>query len=159
MSKDKQLSWDEYFAQLTVLTSQKSEDESTKCGAVIVTATNEIVSTGYNGFPRGIKDTPERQERPLKYKFFEHSERNALYNCSRNGIPTLGTKMYITGRPCTDCSRAIIQCGIREIVVLTNQRTDFNVRWKEDFDLAEQLLKEASVEIRTYTPHNLHEKA
>ncbi len=155
MSKDKQLSWDEYFAQLTVLTSQKSEDESTKCGAVIVTATNEIVSTGYNGFPRGIKNIPLRQERPIKYKYMEHAERNAVYNCARNGVSTVGAIMYITGRPCTDCSRAIIQCGIKEIVVLTNQRTDFNVRWKEDFDLAEEMLKEANVQIRTYTPNKV----
>ncbi len=144
------LTWDEYFAQLTLLTAKKSEDESTKCGAIIVTPTNEILSTGYNGFPRGIKNTPERQERPIKYKYFEHSERNAIYNAARNGIKTLRAKMWITGIPCADCARSIIQAGIVEAICLkgAHQDSDFEARWKESTDFTRQLFEEAGIILR-----------
>jgi len=146
------MSWDEYFAQMVLLTASKSEDESTKCGAVIVTPNHEVVSTGYNGMPRGIADTPERQERPLKYKYFEHAERNAVYNCARSTASTLHNIMWVTGMPCSDCARAIIQAGIQEVVVLDgdNQSKEFKERWKESFDFTEALLEEAKIRLRTY---------
>ena len=64
------MNWDEYFLAMCQLVASKSKDRSTKVGAIIVGPDNEIVSTGYNGFPRGINDDiKERHERPLKYKF------------------------------------------------------------------------------------------
>ena len=63
------------------LVAKKSKDQSTQIGAVIVGIDNEIRSTGYNSFPSGINDDlQERQERPEKYYWIEHAERNALYN-------------------------------------------------------------------------------
>lgn len=151
--KNERLSWDEYFAQLTILTSRKSEDESTQCGAIIVTPTNEILSTGYNGMPRGIANLPERQERPIKYKYFEHSERNAIYNAARLGTSTLDKIMYVTGIPCADCARAIVQAGIKEVIALEGMHDpSFYERWKESIEFTEKLLDEAGVVMRRYTP-------
>lgn len=147
------MNWDEYFGKLTVLTAQKSEDQSTKCGSIIVTPTNEVVTTGYNGFPRGIKDIPERQERPIKYKYFEHAERNAIYNAARIGTSTLGNILWVTGIPCHDCARAIIQAGIKEVVarIRPEEDADFIERWKESTDFTTALFKEAGVEMRRFT--------
>lgn len=143
--------WDEYYARMCVLASQKSEDQSTQCGSVIVTQGNEVISTGYNGFPRGVKDTPERQERPIKYKYFEHGERNAIYNCARIGVSTLGCKIYVTGVPCADCARAIVQSGIIEIIAVTGLHSpEFYERWKESTDFTKAMVEEAGVLLREY---------
>lgn len=142
------MSWDEYFAQMVLLTASKSEDESTKCGAIIVDKFHAVISTGYNGFPRRIKNTPERQERPLKYKYFEHAERNCIYNASRMGAKTENTKMYVTGVPCADCARGIIQAGIEHVVLLKGVHTkEFEERWKESTDFTLELFKEAHVAV------------
>jgi len=111
------MDWTEYFLNIAEQVKLKSKDQSTKIGAVIVGSDNEIVSTGYNSFPRGIDDNiDERQQRPEKYYFFEHAERNAVYNAARIGVSTKGCKMYMScGMPCADCARAIIQAGIIEI--------------------------------------------
>ena len=102
--------WVQYFRELAHTVKLKSKDESTQIGAVIVGKDKEIVSTGYNSFPRGINDKKkERQERPEKYFWFEHAERNAIYNAARIGVSTKGTTMYLScGVPCSDCARGII---------------------------------------------------
>ena len=83
--------WVEYFRELAHTVKKKSKDKNTQIGAVIVGTDKEIVSTGYNSFPRGINDgVSERQERPEKYHWFEHGERNAIYNAARIGVVTLG---------------------------------------------------------------------
>ena len=89
--------WVEYFQNLAHNVKLKSKDERTQVGAVIVGKDKEIVSTGYNSFPRGIKDDKKkRQERPEKYFWFEHAERNAIYNAARIGVSTKGCTMYLT---------------------------------------------------------------
>ena len=79
--------WVQYFRELAHTVKKKSKDENTQIGAVIVGKDKEIVSTGYNSFPRGLDDNiKERQERPEKYFWFEHGERNAIYNAARIGV-------------------------------------------------------------------------
>ena len=80
----------------------------------------KIVSTGYNSFPRGIDDNvAERQERPEKYFWFEHAERNAIYNAARIGVSTKGCTMFLTcDIPCADCARGIINAGIIKVYVM-----------------------------------------
>lgn len=142
-------SWDEHFLKMTQLVASKSEDTSTKCGAVIVGKGNEVLSTGYNGFPRGVKNLPERQERPLKYKYFEHAEREAIYKCARNGIKTLGKKIYVTGFPCADCARAIVQSGIEEVIIpLDPRQKDFQDRWADSMKVALDIFEESGVQFR-----------
>lgn len=144
--------WDEYFMSMVMLVSMKSKDSSTKIGAVIVNPENKaIVSTGYNDLPRGVKHTEERTEkRPEKYKWYEHGERNSIYNAARLGHSTEGCIMYTHGIPCADCARAVIQAGIKEVVIwkgFTNMREG----WKCTEDVSPHMLKEAGVKVRVWS--------
>jgi dCMP deaminase len=140
-------SWDEYFMRLAHHAATRSKDQSTQVGCVIVGPDNEIRSTGYNSFPRGINDhMPERQERPEKYLFFEHAERNSIYNAARCGTPLKGCRIYLPWLPCMDCARGIVQVGIIEVVV--ESREPLNPRWKDQFGKALTLFSEAGVKVR-----------
>jgi dCMP deaminase len=145
--------WAQRFIQMAEHVSQWSKDPSTRCGAVIVGDDNEVLATGYNGFPRGVEEEetycvtdgtqvyvgdndhdPEnsgwidnvweatrlnkRWERPEKYEWVEHAERNAIYNAARSGVRTKGATMYLNYAVecCAGCTRAIIQSGIRRVV-------------------------------------------
>ena len=139
------MTWDEYFLKLAETVALKSKDQSSKIGAVIAGPEHEIRSTGYNGFPRGLNDNDTaRQERPLKYKFFEHAERNAIYNAARFGAPIEGCIMYCPWPPCTDCARAIIQAGIKRLVV-ANAIINCPDRWHNDMCIAADMLRECGV--------------
>jgi dCMP deaminase len=91
------MNWTEYFLKIAEQIKLKSKDESTQIGAVIVGKDNEILSTGYNSFPRGLDDSKkERQERPEKYFWIEHAERNAVYNAARIGVSLKNSTIYLT---------------------------------------------------------------
>jgi dCMP deaminase len=124
----------------------KSKDNNTKIGVVLVGKNNEIVSTGYNSFPRGINDdVAERQEKPEKYFWFEHAERNCIYNAARIGVSTLGTTMYMTcGISCADCARAIISAGVEKIV-LRSGKGAMSPKWQESAERSNQMFKEAGI--------------
>ena len=140
------LTWDEHFMFLAYAISMKSKDDSTKIGCVAVGSDNEIRSTGYNGLPRGVEYKKERFERPNKYFWFEHSERNTVYNATRIGVSLKGCRMYVTSLPpCADCARAIIQAGITEVVIMSRDIPD---RWKESCGAGLEMLKEAKIKVR-----------
>ena len=145
------MNWDEYFINIAEQVKLKSKDERTQIGVVIVGKDNEIVSTGYNSFPRGINDdASERQERPEKYFWFEHAERNAIYNAARIGVSTLGTTMYMTcGMSCSDCARAIINSGISKIVLRKGKGAKGN-KWNESAERSMKMFKEAGVIVEYY---------
>ena len=129
--------------------SEKSKDTSTKTGAIVVGPDREIRATGYNGLVRGVDDDkPERMERPTKYDFFEHAERNAIYNACLTGTSLKGCILYATHPPCTDCARAIIQSGIK--MVVTNElevRNDITSQtWRDKLEYSRQMFEEAGVE-------------
>lgn len=116
--------WDRRFLELCNLVSRWTKDRSQGVGAVLVGPGREILATGYNGIPRGLADDIEaRHERPEKYLWAEHAERNAVYNAARVGVSTMGATAYLTGLPCMDCGRALIQAGIARIVA-----------WSDDAD-------------------------
>jgi dCMP deaminase len=142
------LNWDDYFMNMVYLVAMKSKDENTHIGAVIVGPDKEIRSTGYNSFVRGINDSiPERQIRPEKYFWFEHAERNAIYNAARIGVSTKDCTMYTNGVPCMDCARAVIQAGIKRVVV-DKQWDDNNVDvWIEQAKRSLQMFAESGVDI------------
>lgn len=97
-----------------------SKDSSTQCGCVITGPDNEIRATGYNGLPRGVdlyEDEAIVAQRPEKYFWFEHAERNAIYNAARIGTALDECTAYVTGPVCADCGRALIQAGIRNIFI------------------------------------------
>jgi len=145
--------WDQYFFQMIALVSSKSKDKSTQVGCVIVGPDKEVRSTGYNGFPRGVDDNiPERHERPAKYMWTEHAERNAIYNAAKVGIPINDCTMYADKPPCADCARAIVQSGISELVIdgaeYEETLAHLGDRWKEQIEIGIQILKEGEVSLR-----------
>ena len=143
--------WVEYFYSIAEQVKEKSKDNRTKIGAVIVGKDKEIVSTGYNSFPRGIDDwKPERQERPEKYFWFEHAERNAIYNAARIGVSTKGCTMYLTcGMVCADCARAIINAGIVRIFLKRGGGAKSD-KWLESAARSEMMFEEAGVSVQYY---------
>lgn len=146
------MNWDEYFLSIAEVVKEKSKGNNTKIGAVIVGSDNEIVSTGYNSFPRGINDdVPERQENPEKYYWFSHAERNAIYNAARIGVSLKNTKIYLTcGIPCVDCAIGIISSGIKEVYCKMNDTTKNKDKWSEHSKRSIQMFKEAKVKIFFY---------
>lgn len=149
------MNWHEYYFSLLPVIASKSKDASTKVGAIIVGPDNEIRSTGFNSFPRSINDRiPSRQERPGKYFYVEHAERNAIYNAARMGTSLNGCRIYMEYYPCADCARAIIQSGITEIVLdgrsLIEREAYWSVRWTESITAAKEMLSEANVSIYRY---------
>lgn len=150
------MNWVDYFRNLANNIKLKSKDSKTQIGAIIVGSDNEIVSTGYNSFPRGIDDTnPERQERPEKYFWFEHAERNAIYNAARIGVSTKGTTMYLSHWfPCADCARGIINAGITTIYCDRIDIEDKSTSYVESFKRSKEMLLEADVKICFYDETN-----
>jgi dCMP deaminase len=145
--------WDRRFFGLCAFVATWSEDKSRQVGAVIVGPANEIRSTGYNGLPRGISsDNEERHARAdgEKYLWFEHAERNAIYNAARAGISTNGCRIYSNLFPCADCTRAIIQSGI--IQLNTFPVPDADETFHRSFDVSVQMLREAGIELRLFSP-------
>lgn len=145
------MDWKTYFINIAHQVKLKSKDEKTQIGVVVVGKDNEIVSTGYNSFPRGIDDNvSERQERPEKYYWFEHAERNAIYNAARIGVSTLGCTMYMTcDISCADCARAIINSGISK-VVFSRSTKPWPEIWKQSAERSMKMFEEAGVEVEYY---------
>lgn len=106
--------WDIRFLDLAFHIAQWSKDPSTKVGAVIANDQHQVLSLGYNGFPRGVKDLKSRYEdRPTKLLFVAHAERNALDNAYTD---VRGATLYTTLCPCNECAKSIIQRGIRKVI-------------------------------------------
>lgn len=111
--------WDDRFMRLAREISTWSKDPSSQIGAVIVDDERRILSTGYNGFPRGIADTEERlNNKEEKYPRVIHAEMNAILAALYNGVSVKGATLYVWGLPvCADCTKSVIQAGIRRIVM------------------------------------------
>lgn len=143
--------WDRRWLDLADHVGQWSKDRSTKVGCVIVGSANQVLALGYNGFPRGSDDTvPTRHERPAKYRWTEHAERNAIYNAARTGTNLTGAALYVPWFPCIDCARGIVQAGITAVVttVPENYEAEFLARWAESFRVSYEILTESGVGIR-----------
>ncbi len=150
---NKRKSWDEFYLDMADVIAARSKDRSAKIGAVIVKE-NAVISMGYNGFPRGTNDAVEsRHERPAKYLYTEHGERNAVYNAARHGISTVGGTMYTQGVPCADCSRAVIQAGITRLVARWQANEKVFPGWIETCRVGREMLEEAGVEVVVLEAH------
>jgi len=148
------MSWDELFMRHVYLIASKSKDSSSKIGAVIV-RDNAIISEGYNGLPRGVNDDVSvRGDKPEKYYWYEHAERNSIFHCARNGIATKDTTLYSMGCPCSDCTRAIIQSGIKEVVIHSQwEDIGFNNsvdKWSESTARSADMFMESSVSVKVF---------
>lgn len=146
------MNFDAYFMSMAYLVAMKSKDPKTKIGAVIVGPENEVLSVGYNGICRGVRDNiPERNERPIKYAFYEHAERNAIYNAARIGVITKGCKIYTQGVPCCDCARGIIQAGIHHVIVHYHWNKKNGPKWIESSEFSKQMFSETGITLTYYT--------
>jgi dCMP deaminase len=132
-----------------------SDDPLTKNGAVLVGVDGRIIGVGANTLPENVEKTPERLERPTKYRFMEHAERNAIYHAAVIGASTLGSTlgstMYCFWITCADCARAIIQAGVKRVVG-HKQFCDIakSDRWDESIEAGFAMLKEAGVTVDFY---------
>jgi len=146
-------SWDELFMSDVYKIARKSKDNSSKIGAVLV-KNNINFSSGYNGMARGVDDNKEeRYERPEKYFWMSHAERNACYNCARHGRATLDSVMYTPSMPCTECADAIIQCGIIEVILHKQSEeiwNSLNPKWIESAKRSTIKFQEAGVNVRYF---------
>lgn len=145
--------WDKRFMDMARHVAAWSKDKNTKLGAVIVDDENTILSIGYNGFPRGSNDNiEERYERPQKYLYTEHAERNAIYNAVRHGVSLKGSTIYVPMFPCVDCARGIINSGIKTVV--TYEPNFYDEKWGDSFKVSHQLFEECGVEIKIFSDEN-----
>jgi dCMP deaminase len=143
--KDKAI---KYYKLVCSMAEIFSKDPSTKVAALFLYPDSlQIISMGYNGFPRGINESgSERWERPIKYKYVEHAERNAIYNACFNGVTLKNSICIVTLFPCADCARGIIQSGAKMVV---SKKLDMNdeksSRWKDDWEISMNMFNEAGV--------------
>lgn len=124
MERKSNITWDEYFMGMALLSAQRSKDPNTKVGACIVDQEHKVVSNGYNGMPTGIDEEKLSWNRgeglDSKYLYVCHAEFNAILN-TRDGAALKGCTLYVTLFPCNECTKAIIQKGIKEVVYLDNK--------------------------------------
>ena len=142
--------WDDRFIRIADEVASWSKDPGTKVGAVLV-LDRRIVPTGYNGFPQGILDSPQRYEdRATKLAYTVHAEVNAILNAAKNGATTNGSTLYVTFSPCVSCATSVVQAGVSTVVCPCVSTAP--ERWRDSFQLGQNLLKEANVEIKTFIP-------
>jgi dCMP deaminase len=143
--------WDARFFALCTFLGAWSEDRSRQVGSVVVGPGNEIRATGYNGLPRKVLAHFEARyshEDAEKYLWFEHAERNAIYNMARAGVSALGCRMYVDAFPCADCARAIIQSGIVELNSFPPDMTDKT--FARHYTAAEAMFSESGISLRLF---------
>lgn len=149
MKKQDYIKWDEYFMGIALLSTQRSKDPSTSVGACIVSEDNKILSVGYNGMPIGCSDDDFPWDRvgdnlDTKYFYVCHAELNAILNYT--GAHMKGAKVYTTLFPCNECTKAIIQKGIKEIIYLSDKYAD-----TDSVIAAKRMLDSSDVKYRQYT--------
>ncbi len=123
-----------------------STDPSTQNAALLIERNGNVPLRESNHFPRGVGETPERWQRPLKYSFVEHAERNVIYAAARMGVRTDGLGMYCPWFACDACARAIVQAGIAWVVGHDAELHKLRPDWRESIAVAEAILKEGGVE-------------
>ncbi len=147
-------SWDEYFIKIAKLVASRSNCSSRQVGAVIV-KDKMIISTGYNGTPRGIKNCDEggckrcgdkkqgkiNSGEKLDECVCVHAEENALLQAAYNGVSIKGGAMYTSLCPCRFCTKHIINAGIKKVYYSDHYTLD---------EISRKLFEEAGVELIQY---------
>ena len=136
--------WDLRYLDLAKHISTWSKDPSTKIGSVAIGKNGQVLSQGYNGFPRGVIDSTERlKDREKKLARVVHAEMNAIYNAAANGISCKDATLYVYGLPvCSNCAKGIVQTGINRIVM---DATDVPQRWIDSFDKTKDMFDEVGI--------------
>lgn len=141
----KETKWFNRYMALCDHFAQWSKDPTTKVGAVIVDNQGRLVSMGYNGFPRGVRDNFTRlNNRETKHKFTCHAERNALDQAPGS---VEGCTLYVPLFPCNECAKSIIQRGIRRVYTFVPD-PNYDNPW--NWDVTKQLFDEAGVDLIEY---------
>jgi dCMP deaminase len=136
--------WDNRFLEIAKNVSEWSKDPSSKVGAVIV-KDRRIISQGYNGFPKGIKDDERLNIKEEKYPRIVHAELNAILNAAKNGVSTEGSTLYVYGLPiCCDCAKSIIQSGISKVVIENYKVVE---TWGESWKFSKDMFDEVEIEL------------
>lgn len=153
--RENYINWDDYFMGIAILSSMRSKDPSTQVGACIVNEEKRIVGVGYNGFPKGCDDKKFPWEREgefleTKYPYVCHAELNAILNSIKS---LKNCTLYVALFPCNECSKAIIQSGIKEIVYLSDKyaHTDINKASKKMLDAAGVKYRKLKTELEKLT--------
>jgi len=143
--------WDEYFFRLAYVVAQKSHDPKTRIGSILVRDKN-VISTGYNSFPRLVNDSAERyNNRDLKRKIVCHSEENTILTSARLGINTSNTTLFTFGFPCCNCMKILIQGGVSDLVTHKQwPNLIHSPEWIESIELSRILANEAGINIRIF---------
>jgi len=142
-----------YFKHLYQYAKNVSKDPSTQNAALLTNDNSGIICMESNNIPSSIPEKKEYWERPNKYHYVEHAERNVLYKAIKLGVQTEGLTMYCPLFACPDCARAIIQCGIKRVI---GHKQYFDItpdRWKESVGIGIELLKQAGVECVVWSGH------
>lgn len=150
MKKQEYLKWDEYFMGVAILSAARSKDPSTSVGSCIVNDENRILSMGYNGMPQGCSDDEFPWERDgdfleTKYPYVCHAELNAILNYT--GVNMKGAKVYTTLFPCNECTKALIQVGIKEVIYLSDKYANTG-----SVIASKRMMNAAGVTYRLYEP-------
>ena len=137
--------WPKRFLALAKEVASWSKDPSTQVGAIAVGPKGNVIAQGYNGFPRGIFDSPKRLgTKEVKYKYVVHAEMNAIYNACLNGTSLDGSTMYVYGLPvCSECAKGIIQVGIRHVAFLVEDVIP--PVWTESWERTRKMFDEAGI--------------
>ena len=149
MKREDYISWDEYFMGIAMLAARRSKDPNTQVGACIVSPDNIIISTGYNGMPKGCSDDEypwEREGEQTKYPYVVHAELNAILNA--NGRDLRGSQLYVALFPCNECAKAIIQSGVKEVIYLSDKYCDTMLNLA-----SKRMLQSAGVKFTKLTPN------
>jgi dCMP deaminase len=135
---------------VALLSGRRSKDPNTQVGACIVNQQNKIVGAGYNGLPLGCDDEDFPWEKKgdflqTKYPYVCHAELNAILN--NIGMDLTGCRIYTALFPCNECSKAIIQSGIREVIYLSDKYdgTEVSIASKRMLDAAKVSYRKAEV--------------
>ena len=150
MKRTDYISWDEYFLGIAMLAARRSKDPSTQVGACIVSQDNIIISTGYNGMPKGCSDDEfpwNREGAETKYPYVVHAELNAILNA--NGRDLRGSRIYVALFPCNECAKAIIQSGIKEVLYLSDK-----YKYSLNFIASKRMLDAAGVKYTQLSPEH-----
>ncbi|ELR66934.1 dCMP deaminase [Photobacterium marinum] len=134
--------WAVRFFQMAELVGSWSKDPSTQVGAVI-TQGNRIVSVGFNGYPHGISDSADIDDRDMKLLKTLHAEENAILFSKRD---LAGCDIWVTHFPCPNCAAKIIQTGI-SVVNCPEQTEDFLSRWGDKIKVSQDMFTQAGVKI------------
>jgi dCMP deaminase len=157
MDRKSPLDWDEYYLWIAMAAAVRSKDPVTRVGAVAVKGSSIV--TGYNGFPAGVQDAEDRWDKPAKYDFVAHAERNALDNAH---FDVSGGTLYVTHYPpCNECVKTIIQRGIKRVVCgdWAWSKTIDRAKTEERTRISLDMLFEAGVEIKKLYSSQIYDRA